>query len=214
MPSSGAAGHCWQLLNNGRVYTGANVVASASGCTRRRKPLPGQFSSALPSRSKTNRTSRGRIARDGGALENCPGSGFRLRVQPEADATTLAPVYTLPLFNSCQQWPAAPLDGIHHLQVTLQRLPNNYALAHEAKLVVQRPHATPFGELLVHADTCDGAALARGTLPDPAHSPHTLHLDAPITPPPGRHDLCFVLTAPTDGPLHAFDRVQLGEGKP
>ena len=169
---------------------------------------PGGAALAAPRTQVIDRASL--LTRSGSELTNCPGSPFRLRVQPEPDATTLAPVYTVPLFNSCQQWQSAPLDGVDALHVTLQRLPNSYALAHEAKLVVQRPHVTPFGELVVHADTCDGAVLARWKLPDPAHSPRTLRLDAPITPPPGRHGLCFVLTAPTDGPLHAFDRVQLG----
>jgi hexosaminidase len=155
---------------------------------------------------------RALLTRTGSALVNCPGSPFRLRVQPEPDATTLAPVYTVPLFNSCQQWPAAPLDGITALHVKLQRLPNNYALAHEAKLVVQRARSTPFGELVAHVDGCDGAVLASWPLPDPAHSPHALHFDSAIAPPAGRHDLCLVVTAPTDGPLHAFDRVELGEG--
>ena len=153
------------------------------------------------------------LTRSGSALVNCPGSPFRLRVQPEADAATLAPVYIVPLFNSCQQWPAAPLDGITALHVTLQRLPNNYALAHEAKLVVQHSRTTPFGELVAHRDSCDGAVLASWPLPDPAQAPRTLHFDAAIAPATGKHDLCFVITAPTDGPLHAFDRVMLGEGR-
>jgi hexosaminidase len=154
------------------------------------------------------------LTRQGSELVNCPGSGFRLRVQPEADAIALAPVYTLPLFNSCQQWPAAPLDGITALRVTLQRLPNNYALAHEAKLVVQHPRATPFGELVAHVDSCEGPVVARWTLPDPAHAPRSQAFHAGIVPITGRHDLCFVITAPTKGPLHAFDRVELGEGMP
>lgn len=152
------------------------------------------------------------LSRSGSALVNCPGSGFRLRVQPLPDATSLQPVYEVPLFNSCQQWPAAPMDGIAAIHVDLQRLPNNYALAHEAKLVVDRPSKTPFGELVAHADSCDGATVAAWTLPDPAHAPRSLHFDAAIKPLTGRHDLCFVITAPIHGPLHAFDQVRLEEG--
>jgi len=148
------------------------------------------------------------------ALANCPGSPFRLRVQPLPDVTSLSPVYELPLFNACQQWTDAPLDGTHGLHVALQRLPNNYALAHEAKLVVQRPHAAPFGELVVHLDSCDGPELTRWTLPDPAHAPRALAFEAAVAPPPGRHTLCFALTAPTAGPLYAFDRVQLRDAAP
>ncbi|OZB61963.1 MAG: beta-hexosaminidase [Lysobacterales bacterium 14-68-21] len=154
------------------------------------------------------------LARGTTDLANCPGSPFRLRVQPLPDVTSLSPVYELPLFNACQQWADAPLDGIHGLHVALQRLPNNYALAHEAKLVVQRPSATPFGELVVHLDGCEGAVLTQWNLPDPARTRRSLAFDAAITPPPGRHTLCFALTAPTDGPLYVFDRVQLLDAAP
>lgn len=149
------------------------------------------------------------LMRGGTALVNCPGSGFRLRVQPMPDATSLSPVYVVPLFNSCQLWPAAPLDGVHALTVQLQRLPNNYVLAHEAKLVVQHKRATPFGELVVHLDRCDGATLASWPLPDPASASRSLRFAAALPLQQGMHDLCFVITAPTAGPLYAFDHVAL-----
>lgn len=145
----------------------------------------------------------------GNAMENCPGSDFRLRVQPTPDATALTPVYSINVFDSCQLYPATPLDNLRHIHVEAVRLERNYALAHEQKLVVSRPHATPFGELVVHLDQCDGPVLASMPLPDPAHSGRRFTLDAALPIQRGEHALCLVYTAPIDGPLYALGSVAL-----
>ncbi len=96
------------------------------------------------------------LSREGVVLPNCPGSDFRLRIQPMPDATSMTPVYAVNVFDTCQQFPAAPLDGVTTIRADVVRLERNYALAHEAKLVVSRPHSTPHGEFVVHMDSCDG----------------------------------------------------------
>ncbi|GAB2538987.1 beta-N-acetylhexosaminidase [Rhodanobacter koreensis] len=145
----------------------------------------------------------------GNEMPNCPGSDFRLRVQPMPDAATLAPVYSINVFNTCQLYPATPMDGVAAIHVDAVRLERNYALAHEQKLVVSRPHSTPFGELVVHQDQCDGRVLASLPLPDPAHSARRFALDAALPAQQGEHTLCLIYTAPIDGPLYALDRVAL-----
>ncbi|MEI7036849.1 beta-N-acetylhexosaminidase [Fulvimonas yonginensis] len=149
------------------------------------------------------------LRRDGNTLVNCPGSPFRLRVQPLPDATSWRPVYTVNLFNACQLWPVAPLDGTTALHVDLARLPNNYQLAHEAGLVVQRKAATAHGELVIRRDGCDGPVLASVPLPDPDRTPRRFALQARFPRQQGTHDLCLAFTAPTDGPLYAFGRLTL-----
>jgi hexosaminidase len=147
---------------------------------------------------------------DGNTLVNCPGNPFRLRVQPLPDVTSWRPVYTVNLFNACQVWPAAPLDGARALHVQLARLPNNYQLAHEAGLVVRRSSMSAHGELVIHRDGCEGALLATVPLPDPATTPRRFALDASFPLQQGAHDLCLAFTAPGDGPLYAFGRLSLG----
>ena len=169
--------------------------------------LPDGTPLAAPRQRVIDRTQL--LRRGGSALVNCPASAFRLRVQPMPDATSLQPVYVLSLFDSCQQWPAAPLDGIAAVHVELARLPRNYQLAHEAKLVVQRTATTAHGELLIHRDSCDGPLLARWPLPDPATTPRHFALDAAIAAQQGTHLLCLVSTASTDGPIYVFDHVAL-----
>lgn len=149
------------------------------------------------------------LSLSGNELPNCPGSNFRLRVQPMPDATSLAPVYSINVFNSCQLYPATPMDGVTAIHVDAVRLERNYALAHEQKLVVAHPHSTPFGELVVHQDQCDGAVLASLPLPDPAHGARRFTLDAALPALHGEHALCLVYTAPNDGPLYALARVSL-----
>jgi hexosaminidase len=149
------------------------------------------------------------LSREGVELPNCPSGDFRLRVQPMPDATSMSPVYAVNLFDACQQFPAAPMDGVISVHVDAVRLERNYALAHDIKLVISRSHGTPYGELVVHRDRCDGPVLASMPLPDPAHSARNFALDAKLQPQHGNHLLCLIYTAPTDGPLYAIGRVSL-----
>ncbi|HJW07890.1 MAG TPA: beta-hexosaminidase, partial [Rhodanobacter sp.] len=119
------------------------------------------------------------------------------------------PVYAVNVFDACQLVPATWMDGVSAIRVEAVRLPRNFALAHEQRLVVARPHATPFGELVVHADTCAGAVLASMRLPDPAHGPSRFELQAQLPAQTGERGLCLIYTAPIDGPLYAIGRVAL-----
>jgi len=145
----------------------------------------------------------------GTSLANCPGSDFRLRVQPTPDAESTAPVYAVNVFDGCQLYPATTLDGLASIHVEAVRLERNYALAHEQSLVVSRPASTPFGELVVHLDDCDGAELVRMALPDPAHGKRTFQLSAKLPAQQGVHALCLAYTAPITGPMYAIGSVSL-----
>jgi len=145
----------------------------------------------------------------GVALDNCSGSDFRLRLQPTPDATSTQPVYAVNVFDTCQQLPPTWMDGVTAIRIDSVRLPRNYALAHEQSLVRQRPHTTPFGELELHAEQCDGPLLARLPLPDPARSDARFTLQAPLPAQQGTHGLCLVYAVPIDGPLYAVGQVTL-----
>jgi hexosaminidase len=145
----------------------------------------------------------------GSTLANCPGSDFRLRLQPMPDAKSTQPVYAVNVFDTCQLFPATWMDGVTAIHIDAVRLPRNFALAHDKKLVVSRPHATPFGELVVHADQCGGPVLASVPLPDPARGKRNFTLDATLPAQQGEHALCLIYTAPVSGPLYAIGRVTL-----
>jgi hexosaminidase len=148
------------------------------------------------------------LTRVNAELPNCPGSDFRLRLLPMPDATAMLPAYGVNIFDTCQRYPQARLDGIVSIQVDAVRLERNFQLAHEAKLVVSRPASTAHGELVVHGDGCDGAVLATVPLPDPS-GPRRFPLSAPLPRQTGVHDLCLVFTAPTTGPLYGIERARL-----
>ncbi|HEY0197408.1 MAG TPA: family 20 glycosylhydrolase [Rhodanobacter sp.] len=165
-------------------------------------------------RLRQKRLDRASLLRfDGNALANCPGSDFRLRVQPTPDALSLAPVYSVNVFDTCQLVPATRLDTVKGIHVDAVRLERNFALAHDQAKVVSRPHTTPFGELVVHDTRCDGNVLATMPLPDPKRGSRRFRLDASMPSLAGEHALCLVFTAPIDGPLYALDRVTLVPAK-
>ncbi|HET6555014.1 MAG TPA: family 20 glycosylhydrolase [Dyella sp.] len=147
-------------------------------------------------------------------MDNCPGSDFRLRIQPSPDATSMAPSYVVNVFDNCRMYPAAALDDITSIRVNTARLPRNYQLAHEQKLVVEHKGATPQGELVVHLDTCKGKTLA--TLPLPAGGAESFTLQGPLAAQAGVHDLCMVFTGPITGPLYGIGSATLvpADGKP
>ena len=154
------------------------------------------------------------LTRENAELRNCPGSDFRLRVQPTPDATSMTPAYSINIFDTCQRYPAARLDGIGSIHIEAVRLERNFQLAHEAKLVVSRPAKTAHGELVVHKDSCDGEVLASMPLPDPSGA-RRFQLAAALPDQRGTHDLCLVFTAPITGPLYGIERASLTpSGKP
>ncbi|WP_158880924.1 family 20 glycosylhydrolase [Rhodanobacter sp. L36] len=150
---------------------------------------------------------------DGNALANCPDSSFRIRVQPTPDATSMSPVYSIDLFDTCQMLPSTRMDGLQAIHFDVARLERNYALAHEQVKVIAHPHATPYGEIVVHDMQCNGAVLATLPLPDPQHSARRFRLDASLPKLTGDHALCLQFTAPIDGPLYATGHVTLVPAK-
>jgi hexosaminidase len=71
------------------------------------------------------------------------------------------------------------------------------------------PRQTPYGELVVYRDTCEGAEEARIVLSNPANSPNTATVTAALPPVVGNHALCLMFTAPLDGPYYAIDKITL-----
>jgi hexosaminidase len=146
--------------------------------------------------------------RSSNQLRACGDFGLRMPLTPNSPATT--PVYDVDLFYSCYIYPDALLDGVASVEVDIARLARNYGLAHEQDKVKSYPSQTAHGELVVYAERCEtGAELARVALPEPAKSDNRQKLRIPLASRSGERDLCFIFTAPTDGPLYAIDSVKL-----
>ncbi|MFL6602710.1 MAG: beta-N-acetylhexosaminidase [Steroidobacteraceae bacterium] len=156
------------------------------------------------------------LMRSSNQLQGCPGGDLGLRLPLTPDSPATAPVYDMDVFHSCYVYPKALLNGTGALGFDIARLPRNYGLANnysieEAKDQVKSyPARTPFGELVVYQDRCEsGPEIARAALPDPASSDNRLSFQVPIAPVTGEHNLCFIFTAPTDGPWYVIDAVKL-----
>ena len=156
------------------------------------------------------------LKRSSNQLQGCPGGDLGLRLPLTPDSPATAPVYNMDVFHGCYVYPKALLTGARSLGVDIARLPRNYGLANnyttdEAKDQVKSyPARTPFGELVAYQDQCEtGPELARAALPEPASSDNRQSFQVPIAPVLGEHAVCFIFTAPTDGPWYVIDSVTL-----
>lgn len=150
------------------------------------------------------------LTRSSNQLQACPGAELGLRVPLTPDSPATAPVFDIDVFHGCFLYPKAPLEGVRALSFDVARLARNYALANHRNQVKQYPARTAFGELVVYQDGCEsGPELARAPLPDPATSDNRQHLELPIAPAQTEHDLCFIFTGSSEGPLYAIEVVKL-----
>jgi hexosaminidase len=150
------------------------------------------------------------LTRSSNQLQVCPGDNLRLRLPLTPNSPAVAPVFNVNLLQSCSIYPKALLTDVTALRFDIARLPRNFGLANRKNQVKSYPARTPFGELVVYQDRCEtGAELARAALPDPAQSDSRQSLNMPIPRASSEHDLCFMFTASTSGPLYAIGNVKL-----
>ena len=98
------------------------------------------------------------LRRDGSELASCsnqPG----IRVDGNQLAHGPRPVYKLDPGDMCWLWRGAPLEGIEHVTLTVERVA--WRFGDEARGAVVRPKASAAGEFELHADSCTGSLLAR-----------------------------------------------------
>ena len=139
------------------------------------------------------------LSRDSSALATCsnqPGT----RLEGGMPAQGSRPVYSVDIGNACWLWPQAPLDGIKHVAMTVERMP--WRFGDEAKDAVVRHKASAVGEFEIHADACTGPLLARLPLGSAVQASGQIHLDAQVAMPAGAgvRTLCVFATGdPRDG---------------
>ncbi|HEY1771568.1 MAG TPA: family 20 glycosylhydrolase [Gammaproteobacteria bacterium] len=147
------------------------------------------------------------LTRNSDALDTCSGK-LVLRIEDDRPLQGPRPVYRVDIMDMCWHWPAAPLDGMRRLQVTIGNLPWNYQLGHDATGVVIHPsNGAP--SLEVHLDSCDGRKLADLSLTQAATTLLQSQLSAALPPLQGKHDLCFIVTGDPAKGLWAIDKVEL-----
>ena len=138
-------------------------------------------------------------SRDGSALTTCSGQpASRLEGRQPTRGTT--PVYAVDIGDACWRWPQAPLAGVRHVTLTVERIP--WRFGDEAKYAIVRRKASAAGEFEIHADSCNGPRLASVPLAPAAEAKARISLDTDLALPAGAgvRDLCIFATGdPRDG---------------
>ncbi len=139
------------------------------------------------------------LSRDGSALATCskqPAS----RLEGGKPAHGQNPLYSVDIGNACWLWPQAPLAGVKHVVMTVERV--TWRFGDEAKDAVVRHKGSAAGEFEIHADSCAGPLLASLPLAGAVQAKGQVRLDANVATLAGAgvRDLCvFVTGDPRDG---------------
>jgi hexosaminidase len=137
------------------------------------------------------------LSRDGSELPSCSGEpGMRLEGSPPAQGPR--PVYQLDVGDMCWLWRGAPLPGMEHVTLTVERVA--WRFGDEAERAVVRPETGTGGEFEIRAGSCDGPLLARLPLTAVAQADGQQELSASLANSGAERDLCVFATGdPRDG---------------
>ena len=139
------------------------------------------------------------LSRDSDAFATCskqPAS----RLDGSKQAQGARPVYSVDIGSACWLWPQAPLDGVKHVVMTVERMTWRYG--DEAKDAVVRHKTNAAGEFEIHADSCTGPLIASLPLERAVQAKGQTHLEASVAMPVGTgiRDVCVFATGdPRDG---------------
>jgi hexosaminidase len=173
------------------------LTLSGNATLRAATFAPDGFEIAAPRAQVLDETTL--LSRDSSAFATCskqPGS----RLDGSRPGQGPRPVYSVDIGNSCWLWPQTPLDGIKHVQMTIERI--TWRFGDEAKNAVVRHKASAAGEFEIHADSCTGPLLASLPLKSAVQAKGQIRLDANVAMPAGAgvRDVCVFATGdPRDG---------------
>jgi hexosaminidase len=138
------------------------------------------------------------LGRDGNELATCSRQEpFRLDGGKVPGAR---PTYSLELGRMCWLWAKAPVDGVKHVVLTVERIP--WRDGDEAKNAVVHPKTGAAGAFQIHAGSCSGPLLASLPLGGAAQIKGQFRLEGEVAMPAGAgsRDLCVLATGdPRDG---------------
>jgi hexosaminidase len=178
------------------LYVAPLAFPAASPLTLRAATFgPGEFELAAPRAQQLGPTTL--LSRQGGELASCSGEpAMRLNGR---DAQGMSPVYATNVGNMCWLWRGAPIQGMDHITLSVERLA--WRFGDEAKDAIVRPKAGAAGEFEVHADSCAGPLLASLPLSGAAQGGQSeLHAQLSTRNASEARDLCFLATGdPREG---------------
>ncbi|MET0935945.1 MAG: family 20 glycosylhydrolase, partial [Luteibacter sp.] len=208
-------------LANQSGYGTVRYTTDGSSPTAQSTEYNGPFEVSLPSTIHANAFSGGfglagprelavdaksLLRRTSDQLDTC-GDKLVVRIESPEPVNGTREVYKVDIMNTCWVWKGVNLDGRYGMDVTVNRLPYNYALWKDAAGIVSRKSRSRAGELEVHQDSCDGPKLTTIALDKAKDGRATLQGILPKRE--GVHDLCFVVTGKPGPKLWVINDVQL-----
>jgi hexosaminidase len=179
-------------------YVGPLEFAAEGGVTLRAATFaPSGFELAAPRARVLDASTL--LTHDSSELPSCSNQpGMRLGGRQPAQGPR--PVYAADVGDMCWLWRRAPLRGIGHVTLTVERVA--WRFGDEAQGAVVRPKAGAAGEFEIHADSCAGALLARLPLTPVGQGDGQRELSARVSlsAPTDPRDLCIFATGdPREG---------------
>jgi hexosaminidase len=154
--------------------------------------------------------SAGRL-RDSHDLDLCS-NRIGLLLEPAGFAGNAGAPLAIDIMNPCWIDRGVDLTRGPRIIASVAPLPFNYELGADVATIPVGNTRTPEGELEIHADTCDGAAIATLLLAPAAASKALTTLPAQRLPAlAGRHDLCLRFARPRLDPMWALNWIEIEE---
>jgi hexosaminidase len=149
--------------------------------------------------------------RDSHDLDLCT-NGIGLLLEPASGPTSQGAPLAVDIMNPCWIYRGVELDHARSIRAAAAPLPFNYEIGADAEKIRVGDARTTDGELEIHVDGCETAAVATMALHDAAAHDGVTELPSAILPRvPGLHDLCLRFARPRQGPLWALDWVEIAE---
>jgi hexosaminidase len=151
------------------------------------------------------------LLRDSHDLELCS-NRIGLLLEPAGAVGNAGAPLAIDIMNPCWIDRGVDLTRGPRIMASVAPLPFNYELGADVAAIAVGNTRTPEGELEIHADTCDSAAIATLPLAPAAASNVLTTLPAQRLPPlAGRHDLCLRFARPRLDPMWALNWIEIEE---
>lgn len=149
--------------------------------------------------------------RDSHDLDLCS-DGIGLLLEPGTGSTSRGAPLAVDIMNPCWIYRGVELDRTRSLTAAVAPLPFNYEIGADAAKIRVGDSRTADGELEIHVDGCETAAVVAIALHDAAAHDGVTELPPVMLPRrSGPHDVCLRFARPRLDPLWALDWVEIAE---
>ena len=139
-------------------------------------------------------------------------NGIGLLLVPGSGSTSQGAPLAVDIMNPCWIYRGVQLDHARSITAAVAPLPFNYEIGADAEKIRVGDARTADGELEIHVDGCETAAVATMALHDAAAHGGVTELPSVVLPRgSGLHDLCLRFARPRLDPQWALDWVEIAE---